>query len=373
MSTVVRFKEKVVESAFAKTLNRRIDAYFRENNISRHANAEMIFKTILSFVFLFFTYYLLMSDGFSGWAFVAIFVLHGFAQLYMTFNISHDANHGAYSSSAKVNRALSLTFDLVGINSYMWRLMHNDAHHAYVNIPGTDAAITSNKLFRFSPYEERVPLHRYQHLYMPFIYCLPTLEWVITKDFYWFAFERNIGNHTNIKHPFSELLILLFSKAFYYTYMLVLPILFLSVSWVWVVTGFVIMHFFIGFTISLIFQPCHITEGTIYPHPDHDGYVDNNYVEHILESTTDYAWKNPIANWFLGCLNVHVIHHMAPGICHVHYPALTKIIHETAAEFGVEHREKKTIWEAWVAHLRFLKALGRADDPFNNKQEVLTT
>jgi len=155
-----------------------------------------------------------MSDGFSGWAFAAIFVLHAFAQLYMIFNISHDANHGAYSANSKIDRALSLSFDLVGINSYMWWLMHNDAHHAYVNIPGTDAAITSNNLFRFSPYEKRVPLHPYEHIYMSFVYCLPTLEWGITKDYYWFALERNIGNHTNIKHPVSKLFILFFGKAF---------------------------------------------------------------------------------------------------------------------------------------------------------------
>jgi len=33
MSTVVRFKEKVAESQFAKTLNQRIGAYFIKNQI----------------------------------------------------------------------------------------------------------------------------------------------------------------------------------------------------------------------------------------------------------------------------------------------------------------------------------------------------
>ena len=35
------------EAKFFATVKGRVDAYFKEKNISSHANAEMVFKTVL--------------------------------------------------------------------------------------------------------------------------------------------------------------------------------------------------------------------------------------------------------------------------------------------------------------------------------------
>jgi linoleoyl-CoA desaturase len=51
-------------------------------------------------------------------------------------------------------------------------------------------------------------------------------------------------------------------------------------------------------------------------------------------------------------------------VCHIHYPALTRIIESTAEEFGMQHQEKRTIAGAYLAHLKMLKILGRVDNPF---------
>lgn len=362
-SEQIRYGEKITSSDFARTLNQRVDAYFRQRGISRHANAEMVAKTVLGFVLWVATYLVLISDRFSAPAVVALYVAHGFAQLYMAFNIAHDANHGAYSSSRRINRLFSCVFDLVGVSSYMWRLLHNDSHHSFVNIDGGDTALTSGHVMRFSPYERRAPFHRYQHLYAPLLYCLSTLDWVLAKDYRWLFYEGGFGNRRISRHPRGEVVFMLLTKAFYYTYMLVLPLALLSVPWYVVLTGFVLMHCFIGFTIALIFQPTHITEGTTYPRPGEDGEVGNNFVDHVFETTSDYARGNAFANWILGCLNLHVVHHMFPRVCHVHYPALSRILKQTAEEFGLTYRERKTVTAAFLAHLRWLKVLGSVDDP----------
>ena len=52
---------------------------------------------------------------------------------------------------------------------------------------------------------------------------------------------------------------------------------------------------------------------------------------------------------------------MFPGICHVHYPALTKIVKSTAEEYGLRYREERTIAGAFLAHLRWMKVLGSTD------------
>lgn len=366
----LRFSERIAASDFATTLNRRVERYFEERRISRHANLEMVTKTVLGFVLWVVTYLALISDRFSAAGVVGMYVVHGFAQLYMAFNIAHDANHGAYSGSPRINRLFSGVFDLVGVSSYVWRLLHNSSHHSFVNIDGSDTALTSGHMLRFSPHEKRLPFHRFQHLYGPLLYCLSTLDWVLAKDYRWLLYKGSYGNRSVARHPPGELLLLFVAKAFYYTYTLVLPLIFLSVPWYVVVLGFVVMHFFIGFTIALIFQPTHITEGSKYPRPGEDGQIENSFVDHVFETTSDYARGNPFANWILGCLNLHVIHHMFPRICHVHYPELSQIVKETAEEFGMTYRENRTVTGAFLAHLRWLKVLGSVDDPLAAAEEA---
>jgi linoleoyl-CoA desaturase len=109
------------------------------------------------------------------------------------------------------------------------------------------------------------------------------------------------------------------------------------------------------------FQPNHFNESSTFPEADEEGGISNNYIRHIFDTTVDYARGNPFATWILGGLNLHVIHHMFPGICHVHYPALTKIVKSTAEEYGLSYRENRTITGAFLAHLKWLKRLGSAD------------
>jgi linoleoyl-CoA desaturase len=218
-----KFKEKVTTSGFSKTLSLRVDDYFQSRQISRHANAEMVAKAILGLTLWIATYYWLMTGRFSTLQVIGMYVLHGFVQLHMCFNIAHDGNHGAYSKSKRVNRVLGSVFDLVGGSSNVWRLQHNDSHHAFVNIQEADTTLISGNIFRFTPHDKRRPFHRYQHLYAPLIYCLCTLDWVLVKDFRWLLIGRSYGNKKIIHHPPGELAFLFATKAFYYTYMLVLP------------------------------------------------------------------------------------------------------------------------------------------------------
>jgi linoleoyl-CoA desaturase len=363
----IKYKYAAVSSGFSKTLTQRVDEYFQTRRISRHANLEMISKTVLGFALWIVTYDWLLTGRFSSLEVVGMYVLHGFARLYMAFNIAHDANHGAYSKSKRVNRVMSCVFDLVGVSSYMWRLLHNDAHHSFVNIRGADTTLISGKIFRFTPHDKRRSFHRYQHLYAPFLYCLSTLDWVLTKDYRWLFSNRRFGNRKIVRHPLHELIVLFSFKAFYYTYTLVIPLLYMRAPWYSIIAGFIVMHFFLGFTIALIFQPNHFNEHAAYPEPDEAGHISNNYIQHIFDTTLDYARGNPFAIWILGGLNLHVIHHMFPQICHVHYTRLTGIVISTAQEYGLCYREKRTITGAFLAHLSWMKVLGNTDEVFSSR------
>jgi hypothetical protein len=53
-----------------------------------------------------------------------------------------------------------------------------------------------------------------------------------------------------------------------------------------------------------------------------------------------------------------VVHHLFPGINHVHYPALAPIVLKTCAEFGVPYKVYPTFWAALGAHFKHLRDMG---------------
>ena len=350
---------------FRNLLDQRIKEYFNRNNITQYANGHMYFKSVLALALWIGSYVALFKMPANGWIIFAAYVFHGLTHIFLAYNIGHDANHGAYSASRKVNAVVGLSFDLVGVSSYFWRLMHNIAHHSHVNIYGVDEAMDSNGVFRFSPDEPWRPIHRYQHIYAPVVYCLITLQWVLVKDFRLWL-RKDIGPMRDIRHPLHENIIFFVGKLFYYAYILVIPIIFLPVSWWVIVLGFVVFHAIMGFLTAAIFQTTHLIEGTVYPSPNENNEMSEDLFSHLLLTTADYAWRNRVFNWFIGCLNVHCVHHIHPDICHVHNYHLTHILKDTAAELGLEYREQPSLASAFGSHLRLLRRLG------NQREEVMS-
>jgi linoleoyl-CoA desaturase len=75
-------------------------------------------------------------------------------------------------------------------------------------------------------------------------------------------------------------------------------------------------------------------------------------------TTSNFSRKNKWLSWYVGGLNFQVEHHLFPSICHVHYPALSNIVKETAQEYGLPYHEQATFMEAFRSHVRLLKSLG---------------
>ncbi len=358
----IRFKSTSGKDEFMKTLTKRINAYFTERGISRFANRKMIIKTIVILTSWAGLYTLIMSDVLSAYpmAVFGAFFLLGMVNILIAFNIVHDACHGAYSSNPKANKILSYSMNFIGGNSYLFSMMHN-AHHAFVNIRGVDVTLETHGLFRFTPAEPFKKIHRFQHIYTPIVYSLAMLHWVVVKDFKWMFAETSIGNNKNIRHPRSEYIILFVSKAFYYMVTLGFPLIFLSTPWWIVVLAWINLHLLPGLTFALMFQVTHVFDGTCYPVPAKDGSIENNYAIHVLETTADFSRKNAISNWWMGCINIHVIHHVLPKVCHIHYPELTQILKETADEFGIRYQENTTFYKALKKHITMLKHLSKPD------------
>ena len=358
----VKYKSTPRKDEFFKILKGRVDQYFIDNDISKHANGMMYFKTVLAFVSWAVVYGLIITNtfSFSYGATITAFCVFGFINIFIAFNVVHDACHNAYSPNKRTNKLLGYAMNFIGGNSYLFTRMHN-AHHAFVNIHGIDVTLETHGLFRFSPHEPYEPKHRFQHWYFMFAYAFASLHWTAVKDFKWFFVEDGIGNEKNLKHPREEFWILIFSKLFYFGYALILPLIFLDVPG-WVITvSYLAFHIPSSIMFALIFQVTHIYTGTHYPLPDDEGNIENNYAIHVLETTSDFSRKHRFSSWFMGGINLHVIHHLFPTICHVHYTPLTSIVKDTAKEFGMDYYENDNMWQAFKKHVRMMKWLSQED------------
>jgi linoleoyl-CoA desaturase len=340
--------------SFPKVLRRRLDGFFADQKISPKADRMMWVKIAVGLAVLAGTWIALYALRPGSWKFVALYLLGGLAQTFLLLNIAHDSNHNAISSRPQVNKTLNYVFDLCGISSYMWRFLHHRGHHSCVNIHEEDDAISGRGIFRFTPYETLTPWHRFQHIYALFFYALFSLEYVFVRDFECF-FSPKHDYLKRAKHPLREYAILFAGKAFYLTYMLVLPVMVLGRS-PWLVAGaFLLVHLVVGLSVTLVFQTTHTIDTTYFP-ADRGEF--ENGVYHIFATTADYATENPVVGWLAGGLNHHIVHHLCPFVCHTHYAPLTRIVKETAEEFGVPYRQHPTMTRAIRHHLILLKQLG---------------
>jgi linoleoyl-CoA desaturase len=341
-------------SSFPKVLRRRLDKFFAEENLSPKADPMMWGKIATGLAVLAGSWIALYTFRPDSWKFVALYLLGGLAQTFLLLNIAHDSNHNAISSVPSVNKTLNYVFDVCGINSYMWRILHHRGHHSCVNVHGEDDALTGRGILRFTPHEPRRPLQRFQHIYALFLYALFSLDYVFVRDFECFFFPTH-DYLKRTRHPAREYAILFVGKAFYLTYMLILPVVVLRKSPLLVGVAFVLVHLIVGLTVALVFQTTHTVDSTYFP--SDRGEFDNG-VYHIFATTADYATTNPVVGWLAGGLNHHVVHHLCPFVCHTHYAPLTRIVKETAEEFGVPYRQHPTMTRAIWHHLILLKQLG---------------
>lgn len=344
-------------TGFGEEVKAKVAEYFDSRGLSRNATPAMVAKTVLLLGLTFAPYGLALTNRFSPLTMLGFAVLMGIGLAGIGFAISHDALHGAYSSSPRLNALLGRTFDLLGANGYMWKITHNVIHHTYTNIDGVDEDLTVSPLLRLSPGAPLLRIHRFQHLYGLAAYSMSTIFWVFIKDFKYF-FQKDLGPYKNKKHPRGEWVNLFASKLVYYGWSIVIPLLVLDIPWWQFAIGYLAMHLTAGFILGVVFQLAHVVEGPAYPVPDEVGRMEDAWLVHEMETTANFARSSRLVSWYVGGLNFQIEHHLFPKVCSVHYPAISTIVKATATKYGVPYYDQPTVMAAVRSHLRMLKKLG---------------
>lgn len=364
MKQKVKFINKD-KTQFFNTLKERVDQYFIDNKISPHANFTMVFKTIVMLSLYFVPYALIMTMGYSHLVMWLLSMVMGLGLAGIGMSVMHDANHGAYSSHQFINKMVSMSLTLVGGDNKNWKTQHNILHHTYTNISGHDRDIDDKVIMRFSPHGKYWKIQRLQVIYVFLFYSIMSLYWTTAKDFVqYFEFIKQGHNREGAWGKTKTLANIIFWKLVYYTYMFVLPIMLLHLSFGQVFVGFLSLHLVAGLILSVVFQLAHVVENTTFPMPDAKGNIENEWAIHQLQTTADFAKNNPLITYYVGGLNYQAIHHLFPRVCHVHYPKIAPIVEQTAKEFGVPYLYNESFWKAFASHIRIISMLGKNDTSF---------
>lgn len=352
----VRF---TTNTKFEKVLRKRVQKYFDDTGLPKRDCPQMYLKTSVVIAWTVLSYYILLFSGLPlAWLIVAA-VSMSMALNAVGFNIMHDAVHSAYSSKPAVNKVMGLFMDLIGGSSYFWYWKHNYLHHSYPNITGHDDDIEVGFFGRFSPHQKRYSLHRFQHIYIWFLYGFLAIKWHLFDDFYTF-FTKRINNH-KIKAPSLPDTIIFFSgKALFFTFAFVIPSLFYPV--IYVVLFYALISFLQGLQMSVVLQLAHCNESAEFPVQDKESNsLDTSWIVHQLRTTADYARNNLFLRWYIGGLNFQVEHHLFPRICHINYPEISKIVESTCKEFNVPYFAYDTFRSGLRSHYQWIRQMGKPE------------
>jgi linoleoyl-CoA desaturase len=343
----------LIAKASASFLRRCAD----DNHIQRTGDARIAWKALAMFSIYFVPYGMIVLSEVPAWLYFTAAIVMGIGMAGIGLAIMHDANHGSLSSKSWVNNLFSFSLNIIGGNSLNWKIQHNVLHHSFTNVHGVDEDLEGGHIMRFTPKEPWKKHHRNQHLYAWLLYSMMTFSWVLIKDFRRITRYHRMGLLEAQGASYAgAIATIAVSKVIYILYMLVLP---LSLGYQpWVVFGsFVLMHMIGGLLLAMIFQPAHVMEGHEFIENDRE-VIEESYESHQLNTTSNFAPSNKLLTWYCGGLNYQVEHHIFPSVSHVHYPAISKIVKQTAAEFNLPYRSVASFRQALSIHQQTMKRLG---------------
>jgi linoleoyl-CoA desaturase len=344
------------DNTFQVELRRRVDEFFRRSGRRQRDCPTMYVKTAILLSCFASAYVLLVFVVQTWWLALPLAVLLGLSAAAIGFNIQHDGGHRAYSDYPLVNRLMAWSLDLIGGSSYLWHHKHGVLHHTYANITGHDTDIDLGFLGRLAPDQKRLAFHRWQHFYLWLLYGLLAFKWQLHDDFKDLITGR-IGGHRVPRPGGWELVSFLAGKVVFFSLAFGIPLLLHSL---WpVLLFYAVTAVVLGVVLGIVFQLAHCVEQAEFPLPaEESGRIDNPWAVHQVETTVDFARGSRVVSWLLGGLNFQIEHHLFPRICHVNYPAISKLVEKTCREFGVRYTEHRSVWVGIASHFRWLRQMG---------------
>jgi linoleoyl-CoA desaturase len=346
---------------FILETRREVELYLASSRIRMRARLQLYAKTVVAFAIWAASWWVLIVVR-PGIA-LGLVALGGLVvgTVLIGFCVQHDANHGAYFRTRRLNHLMGWTADaMLGFSSYAWRVKHNVAHHTYTNVDGYDDDISQTPFARLMPSQAPKPWYRLQHLYIWPMYSLMVIRWQTGADIAALIRGR-IANSTLHMPRRWDLAGLISGKAIFIAWAIVAPLL--VYPWWVVVVGYAGFTMLTSLVTATTFQLAHCVEEAEFTSAEQLATAKKPWAVHEVETTVDFCPRNPVLTWVLGGLNYQIEHHLFPRVAHTHYPRIAEIVKRNAAKHGVRYTAQPSLWVALRSHHRHLRRLGRLGVP----------
>jgi linoleoyl-CoA desaturase len=343
------------EEIFA-VIKTKTNTYFKEKGISKFGSIALFARgIILSLVAVTSYISLLLATDFI--ALQVSYLLFGFCLVVAGMTLGHDAAHHCLTGKAKWdNLWFTAIFCLQGMNPLVWRIKHNSSHHLYPNISNMDSDLEVTTWLRLSPYQRKRMIHRYQHLYAPLFYMCTSLVWIFAYDFSMLLKHR----HGNLLLPKSRAGVgkVILIKFFYISLYLLIPYYLSDFDFYTILMAFLVMHALLSLFLTFTFFISHHITHTHYASVEYGKTIRASWLTQQIASTADFHPHSTFFNCIFGGFHAHVAHHLLPGVSHVHYPELTRMIKSVLKENDISYNAV-TFLGGVRLHLKHLRNLGR--------------
>jgi len=331
------------DDKFLVTVRARVEARLKENGWGRHFYEYIALFEVLATTLLYLFFSAKIATTGSYWYAIPVGLLTGRLGFFM-----HMGNHRAMSTNATINEAIEKLMDLIGGSSKIWTHEHAVAHHLTPNQLWSDNDCSIGYPFmRFHPGLEWKPHHVWQAPLTVAAITFGTMKWYFTDVFDF------LKGHVGSQRFFTtqrDWTILLGFKGFWFLLHVLWPAVNHSVGFA--LTSALLLMAVSSHYIENIFIINHIQDNLVPAN-------DLHWAEKQIIGSADWSVGSYFWNWFSGGLNHQTVHHLFPSISHYCYPAVAKIVADTAREFGLRYNEFDNIATCYWSMIMYLHKLGK--------------
>jgi fatty acid desaturase (delta-4 desaturase) len=288
-------------------------------------------------------------------------------------NIQHDANHGAISRKAWVNRFLGTTQNWIGGSALDWIHQHVVQHHITPNDCEKDPDIAGSDLLRLNPLKPLSKIHGMQHIYVFLLFLLFGSVYIafavihIAEGFHMTAFS------TLLKQERKQEFI---GFALFFLRWLLLPVW--RMGTVTAILNTLPLYMAGGYYLAFFFLISHNFDGVWLEEKGRgDAATGKGSAEDEGKTKPLGFLRRQVATasnvggaWlcFLnGGLNYQIEHHLFPRIQHSHYPKIAPVVRAFCESRGVPYIHFKTVLGNVASCAKHLETLGNQTLPPNFK------
>lgn len=352
-----QFKKPTPDDFYAKMRHEVQETIIGDPKFMRQNVAKTILLVLLYFAF----YACILLFGNNIFTLYIAYMFTGFSMMVLFINAFHDSVHGSLFSKPYQNRMFMHILELFGSNPWLWEKRHMHLHHPYPNVQHWDIDIKQSDIVRIFPQSRWLPVHRFQHIYMWFIYPLYSLNWLYIRDFRDFFGKKDNYVRRIYDIPKVEYFKLFAAKILNLFYLIGIPMLVLNQPWYIILAGWLIMHISASVIGVVALISTHVDEEAVFPIAPQDGKFNITWAEHQMLVTKDFSTESPLANFLYGGFTHHVAHHLFPNVGHTYYPAITKVIRRYAAEYDLPY-QNYPFYAAVRSHFRLLQHKGSSEN-----------